>query len=231
MRRYIEDREITAWFLLDLSPSMAFGARERSKETVMLDFMATLAHLLTRSGNRVGAVFYNNRIERLVPPRGGRAQVLRLINDMLKREPSSGGSMTDLTPLLESATAAIKRRSLVFLVSDFVCLPGWARPVSLLSHRHDLLPIRLWDPREIELPDVGVVLVEDSETGEQLTVDTSDKKLRRRFREAAQRRETELGETFAKAGVVPLSLSTEEDLVPAILRFATLRKRIRGTQR
>ena len=119
VRRYIEDREITAWFLLDLSPSMAFGAQERPKGTVMLEFMATLAHLLTRNGNRVGAVFYNNTVEQLVPPRSGRAQVLRLINDMLKREPSSGGSMTDLTPLLESAINAIKRRSLVFLVSDF----------------------------------------------------------------------------------------------------------------
>ena len=122
---------------------------------------------------------------------------------------------------------AIKRRSLVFLVSDFVCVPGWARPVNLLSQRHDLLPIRLWDPREVELPDVGVILVEDSETGEQLTVDTRDKKFRRRFIEAAQRRETELSDTFARAGVVPFSLSTEEDLVRAILRFATLRKRIR----
>ena len=185
VRQYTEDREITAWFLLDLSPSMAFGAPERPKAAVMVDFMATLAHLLTRNGNRVGAMFYNNRIDRIVPPRGGRAQVLRLIDDMLKREPSSDGLMTDLTPLLESAINTIKRRALVLLVSDFVCLPGWARPVNLLSQRHDLLPIRLWDPREVELPDVGIILVEDSETGEQLTVDTRDKNLRRRFNEAA----------------------------------------------
>ena len=227
VRQYIEDREITAWFLLDLSPSMAFGAPGRPKETVMVDFMATLAYLLTRNGNQVGAIFYDNRIERIVPPRRGRAQVLRLINDTLKREPSSAGSMTDLTPLLEFAINAIKRRSLVFLVSDFVCVPGWARPVNLLSQGHDLLPIRIWDPREVELPDVGVMLMEDSETGEQLTVDTRDKKLRRRFNEAAQRRETELSEDFARAGVVPLSLSTEEDLVHAVLRFAALRKRMR----
>ena len=231
VRQYIEDREITAWFLLDLTPSMAFGAPQRPKETVMLDFVATLALLLTRNGNRVGAIFYNNRIEQMVPPRGGRAQVLRLVNDMLNREPSSGGSMTDLTPLLESAMNAIKRRSLVFLISDFVCLPGWAGAANLLSQRHDLLPVRLWDPREVELPDVGIILVEDSETGEQLTVDTRDKNLRRRFNEAAQRREMELAETFAQAGVLPLSLSTEEDLVHAIFRFATQRKRMRRQQR
>jgi uncharacterized protein (DUF58 family) len=227
VRQYTEDREITAWFLLDLSPSMAFGALERPKQTVMLDFVATLALLLTRNGNRVGAIFYNNRVEAMVPPRGGRAQVLRLIDDLVTREPSSSGSMTDLTPLLASAANVIQRRSLVFLVSDFVCLPGWAGPANLLSQRHDVLPIRLWDPREVELPDVGVILVEDSETGEQLTVDTSDKNLRRRFYEAAQRRESELAETFTRAGVLPLSLSTEEDLVGAILRFAALRKRMR----
>ena len=231
VRQYIEDREITAWFLLDLSPSMAFGALERHKESVMGDFVATLARLLTRNGNRVGAMLHDDQVELRIPPRGGRIQVLRIINDMLKRQPSTGGSMTDLTPLLESALNTIKRRSLVFLISDFICVPGWARPMNLLSRRNDLLPIRLWDPREVELPDVGVVLVEDSETGEQLHVDTRDKRLRQRFSEAAQRRETDLSQTFKRAGVDALSLSTEEDLVRAVLRFATLRKRTRRKQR
>ena len=231
VRQYIEDREITAWFLLDLSPSMAFGALERHKESVLGDFVATLARLLTRNGNRVGAMFHDNHVESRILPRGGRIQVLRIINDMLKRQPSTGGSMTDLTPLLESALNTIKRRSLVFLISDFICVPGWARPMNLLSRRHDLLPIRLWDPREVELPDVGVVLVEDSETGEQLHVDTRDKKLRQRFRDAALRREVDLSQTFKRAGVDALSLSTEEDLVHAVLRFASLRKRTRRKQR
>ena len=231
VRQYIEDREIAAWFLLDLSPSMAFGALERDKESVMVDFVATLARLLTRNGNRVGAMFYDNRIEATIPPRGGRTQVLRLINDLLKRQPSSGGSVTDLTGLLESAFNSIKRRSLVFLVSDFICTPGWERPMDQLNRRHDLLAIRLWDPREVELPDIGVVLVEDSETGSQLSVDTSDRKFRRRFSQAARRRESELMQTFKRTGVDQLSLSTEEDLVHAILRFATLRNRMRRRQR
>ena len=192
----------------------------------MLDFIATLMRLLTRNGNRVGTIFFNKRIEQVIPPRGGRPQVLRIINELLNREPSSGGSMTDLRPLFETAFNVIKRPSLVFVVSDFVCLPGWERPLQLLSRRHDLLPVRLWDQREVELPDAGIILVEDSETGEQLTVDTRDKKLRQRFLEAAQRREVEMGESFGRAGVVPLALSTEEDFVQAILRFATLRKRI-----
>ena len=231
VRQYIEDRELTAWFLLDLSPSMAFGAPERHKESVMVDFMATLASLLTRNGNRVGATFYSDRVERTVPPRGGRTQVLRLINDVLNLEPSRGGSMTDLSPLLESALGMIKRRSLIFLVSDFISVQGWTRPMSLLSRRHDLVPVRVWDPREVELPDVGVVLVEDSETGEQLSVDTRDKKFRQRFIEAARRRDATLTQAFRRAGTAALSLSTEEDLVSAILRFASLRKRTRQRPR
>jgi uncharacterized protein (DUF58 family) len=227
VRQYVEDREITAWFLLDFSPSMHFGVLERDKEAVLVDFVATLARLLTRNGNRVGALFYNNRVELTIPPRTGRTQVLRLINDMLKREPAQAGAITDLSPLLNSALNTIKRRSLVFLISDFICAPGWERPIHLLGRHHDLVPIRLWDRREVELPEIGIVLVEDSETGEQLYVDTQNKKYRQRFYAAAQRREDELIHTFKQAGVNALSLSTEEDLVRAILRFAELRKRSR----
>ena len=227
VRQYIEDRDITAWFMLDLSPSMAFGAVERNKESVTVDLVATLGRLLTRNGNRVGAMFYNDGVELTIPPRGGRAQVLRLINDMLKPRRSTGGSTTDLVPLLDSALNTIKRRSLVFLISDFICVPGWARPLHLLARRHDLIPIRLWDPREVELPDIGLVLVEDSETGEQLHVDTRDKGFRSRFYQAARRREAELNQTLRRAGVDLLSLSTEEDLVRAVLRFSAQRKRAR----
>ncbi len=230
VRRYMEDREVTAWFLLDLSPSMAFGALERHKESVMVDFVGVLARLLTRNGNRVGAILYDNDIELAIPPRGGRPQVLRLINDIQRQQASPGGAMTDLAKLLESAYNSIKRRSLIFLVSDFICLPGWDRAMERLNRKHDLLAVRLWDPREADLPDVGVVLVEDSETGVQMSVDTSDKGFRRRFHEAARRREAELAQTFKRAGVDELSLSTEEDLVLAILRFASLRARARRRQ-
>lgn len=225
VRQYVEDREITAWFLLDLSPSMAFGGLERQKGSVLVDFVATLARLLTRNGNRVGAIFYDNRIELTIPPRGGRIQVLRLANELLKRQPSPQGAMTDLRPLLESALNIIKKRSLVFVISDFISAPGWERSLHLLNRRHDVIPIRLWDPREVELPDVGLVLVEDAETGEQLYIDTRDKTFRRRFYQAAQDRQGELTRTFKRVGVDMLSLSTEEDLVRAIVRFAELRKR------
>lgn len=227
VRRFLEDREVAAWFLVDLSPSMAFGAPERLKESVIVDLVGVLARLLTRNGNRVGAILYDNRLEFVVPPRGGRPQVLRLINDIQREQASPGGSMTDLAGLMESAYNSIKRRSLVFVVSDFICLPGWDRAMDRLNRRHEVVAVRIWDPRETDLPDVGVVLVEDSETGTQMTVDTSDSGFRRRFNEAARRRQEELAQSFKRAGVDELSLSTGEDIVLAILRFASLRSRAR----
>lgn len=230
VRQYAEDREITAWFLLDLSPSMDFGTvpTQSLKRTVLIDFVTILARLLTRHGNRVGAIFYGSRIERTIPPRGGRMQVLRIINDLLKQPHLAQTPFTDLSSLLHGGLHTVKRRSLIFIISDFISAPGWERPLNLLSRRHDVLAIRLWDPREVELPDVGPIIIEDAETGEQLYVDTRDRRFRQRFQEAAQRRESELTQTFKRAGVDALSLSTEEDLVRAIVRFATMRQRRRN---
>ncbi|MBI3244302.1 MAG: DUF58 domain-containing protein [Chloroflexi bacterium] len=231
VRQYVEDRDLTAWFLLDLSPSMDFGTTQtRSlKRTVLIDFVTTLARLLTRHGNRVGAMFYGGRVEplRAIPARGGRLQVLRLINDLLKQPRLPKAPFTNLSPLIEAGLQAIKRRSLIFIISDFISAPGWERPLSLLNRRHEVLAVRLWDLREAELPDIGPVIMEDSETGEQLYVDTHDQSFRRRFQEAARERESELGAAFKRAGVDALSLSTEEDLTRAIVRFAGLRRQRR----
>ncbi len=224
VRQYVEDREINAWFLLDLSPSMDFGATHNLKRNSLIEFVTTVARILTRHGNRVGAIFYGNRVERTIPARGGRIQVLRLVNDLLKQPQLPKAPFTNLTPLLDSALHTIKQRSLLFIVSDFISEPGWERPLKLLSQRHETLAVRLWDPREIDLPDIGVVIMEDAETGEQLYVDTSDKRFRQRFREAAQQREATLTETFNRSGVDTLALSTEDDLVRAIARFAQSRR-------
>ena len=227
VRQYVEDREITAWFLLDLSPSVDFGTSQSLKRTVLIDFVTTLARLLTRHGNRVGAMFYGSRIERTIPARGGRMQVLRLVNDLLKQPRLPRAPFTNLTPLLEGGLYTIKKRSLVFIVSDFISAPGWERPLNLLNQRHEVLAVRMWDPREVELPDIGPIIMEDAETGEQLYVDTHDKKFRAEFAKAAQRREATLNAAFKHAGVDALSLSTEEDLVRAIVRFAALRQQRR----
>lgn len=230
VRQYHEDREITAWFLLDLSPSVDFGSvpAERQKRAVLIDFVTTLARLLTRHGNRVGAMFYGDRLERTIPARSGRIQVLRLINDLLDQPHLPNAAFTDLSPLLQAGLRSIKRRSLIFVISDFISVPGWDRPLGLLSQRHEVVGVRLWDPREMSLPDIGPMIVEDAETGEQVYIDTHDRAFRERFRAAAQQREVELGTTFARTGAQLMSLSTDEDLIRAIVRLATRRQRGRG---
>lgn len=224
VRQYMEDREVIAWFLLDLSPSVDFGTLQNQKRNVLIDFVATLARLLTRHGNRVGAMMFGSAIQRTVPARSGRLQVLRIINDLLNQPRLPHSSMTDLSALLKGGLHSIKKRSLVFVVSDFISMPGWERTLNLLSQHHEVIAIRLWDPREMDLPDIGPIVMEDAETGEQLYVDTHDKKFRKRFQEAAQQRELALNNSFKRAGVDVLPLSTEGDLIHSIVRFVMMRR-------
>ncbi len=224
VRQYHEDREITAWFLLDLSPSVDFGTVNTLKRNMLIDFTTVMARMLTRHGNRVGAIFYGNQVSRIIRPASGKLQVLRLINDLLAQPKLPRSSTTDLKALLESAYSIIKRRSLVFIISDFFSTPGWERPLELLNHRHEVLAIRLTDPREMDLPDIGMIVMEDAETGEQLYVDTHDVKFRTRFSDAARRRETELAAAFRRGQIDVMHLSTEEELLRSIVRFAMLRK-------
>lgn len=227
VRQYHEDREITAWFLLDLSPSVDFGTVGREKRSMLVDLVTVLARLLTRHGNRVGAMMFGNGIQHTVPARGGRIQVLRLTNDMLKQPRLQKASFTNLKTFFDGALYSLKRRSLVFVISDFISEPGWERSLSLLNRRHEVIAVRLFDPREMELPDVGMVMMEDSETGGQLFVDTHDRKFRKRFADAALKRERELAESFRRAGVEVLTLSTDADLVHSIVKFAKQRQQAR----
>jgi uncharacterized protein (DUF58 family) len=227
IRQYIEDRDLTAWFLLDLSPSVDFGAVQMHKRDMLVDFVTVMARLLTRRGNRVGAMFYGSRVERVIPAHSGRVQVLRLVNDLLKHPKLDRVPLTDLNTLLEAAFRSIRRRSLVFIVSDFISAPGWEKPLGLLSRRHEVIAIRLWDPRETELPDIGPITLEDTETGEQLYVDTHDRRFRTRFQEAARQRQANWSAAFRRAGVDVLALSTKDDLVRAIVGFAAQRKQRR----
>ncbi len=228
VRQYHEDREINAWFLLDLSPSVDFGAAQAMKRNVLIDVVGTLARVLTRHGNRVGAILYGSKVERIVPAGQGKMQVLRIVNDLLKQAPLPKAPFTDLKPLIQAGLHGIRRRSLIFIISDFICAPGWEQSLSLLTQRHEVLAVRLWDPREMALPDMGPLIIEDAETGEQLYVDTRDKKFRQRFEALAQERVATLNTTFKRCGVDTLALSTEEDLVRALVRFAGLRKGRRG---
>jgi uncharacterized protein (DUF58 family) len=224
VREYNEDRDINAWFLLDLSPSVDFGSGEVRKRSVAADFVAVLARLLTRHGNRVGALLYGDKVDTIVPARSGRRHVLHLMSTMSSRPQLAASQGTRLEELLHAGFSAVKRRSLVFVVSDFISAPGWAKPLALLARRHEVIAVRLYDPLEMELPDIGLFVMQDAETGEQLFIDTHDKAFRRRFAEAARRREAELRGAFRQAGVDALELATGDDLADAILRFADLRK-------
>lgn len=225
VREYHEDREVTAWFLVDLSGSVRFGSRDTKKSHLAIDFVALLARLLTRHGNRVGALIYGDGMECVVQAATGRRHVLHIVHELATRPERLSGSPTDLRGLIDGGLNFIARRSLVFLLSDFISVPGWATSLARLAQRHETLAVRLHDPLERDLPDLGLVVVQDAETGEQMLVDTHDRSFRRRFTAAAERRERVLRETFAAAGVDVLELSTEDDLVDAILRYADMRKR------
>ncbi len=225
VREYHEDRDVTAWFLLDLSPSIDFGSREVRKRSVSSEFVTVLARLLSRHGNRVGALFYGDRVDNVIPAKSGRRHVLHILHAMLTRPEVKLSAATDLKVLLQTAFGLMKRRSLVFVVSDFVSAPGWEEPLARLSLRHELTAVRLYDPLEMELPDLGMVMVQDAETGEQVLVDTHDRRFRKRFAFIAEQREKALRSAFRQAGVDALELSTDDDLVDTVLRFADLRKR------
>lgn len=230
VRQYQQERELTAWLLLDLSPSVDFGSHERSKRDLVDEFTAAMASLLARRGNRVGAVLYGQQVEAIVPARSGRTHVLALLHRLQSAGRQRGGRGrqagrgTDLAELLRRAEALMRRRSVVFVVSDFISEPGWIEPLARLALRHDVVAVRVVDPLERELPDLGLLVMQDAETGEQVVVDTHDPGFRRNFEAAAREREAQLRVAFGDAGVDVLELSCDEDLVPAVRRFIGLRK-------
>ena len=225
VREYNEEREIAAWFLLDLSASVDFGSTQVRKKGVASDFVTVLARLLTRHGNRVAAMFYGEGVDTVIPPRTGRTHVLHILHHMLERPERKPTQGTDLRVLLRTAHDMVRRRSVVFVVSDFISEPGWGEVLARLAQRHEVVAVRLYDPLEMVLPDLGLLVVQDAETGEQLFVDTHDRGFRKRFAAAAAKRESELRAQLRTAGVDCLELSTEDDLVDSIMRFADLRKR------
>ena len=224
VRVFTEDREMSAWFLLDLSPSVDFGSGELRKRQVSAEFVAVLARLLTRHGNRVGAMLYGSGVDTVIPTRTGRRHVLHLLHSMLDRASPEAGP-TRLQDLLASAAAMIRRRSTLFVVSDFISEPGWEKPLAQLAQHHEVVAVRVLDPLELELPDLGLLTLRDAETGEQLLVDTHDAGFRKRFARIAAQREAELREALTRCHVDALELSTDADLVDAIVRFVDMRKR------
>ncbi len=239
VRVFTEDREMAAWFVLDLSASVDFGSGERRKRDVANELTVVLGRVLTGHGNRVGALLYGGAgniargasakgagggIDKLIPSGGGRRHVLHLAHEMLNHRAASNGGQTDLRSLLDAAAHVIKRRSTVFVISDFFSTPGWSAPLQQLARRHDVTAIRLLDPLEMKLPDMGLISLRDPETGETQVVDC-DAKFLRRFEQLASTQEATLREQLASSGVDTLEISTQDDLADALIRFCALRRR------
>jgi uncharacterized protein (DUF58 family) len=228
VRQFTEDRDLTAWFLLDLSGSVDFGSGDRTKLAVATAFVATLARVITRHGNRVGALLYGSHVDGLLPPRASRMHVLELLQRMRAPrgiEAAPGG--TALAELLDTASGVMRRRSLVFVVSDFISRPGWAEALQRLARRHDVVAVRLWDPLELALPEgpgLGLLTLQDAETGEQILIDAADPAFLDRYAECARQQEAELMAALADSGADVLELGTEDDLLESLMRFADLRR-------
>ncbi len=224
VRDFHEDREVTAWFLVDLSPSIDFGSGAVTKRALAVDFVALMARLLTAHGNRVAAILYSDHIDRVIPGGSGRRHVLALLNALLAPRLVSSRETTNLAQMLAQSTPLLKRRSLVFVLSDFMSESDWPRALEGLARRHEVIAVRLHDPLETTLPELGMIVVEDSETGERLFVDTLDRGVRSRFEAQAAQREQALRESLGRAGVDALELATDEPLADAVVRFAELRR-------
>jgi uncharacterized protein (DUF58 family) len=226
VREYVEDREVTTWLLLDVSRSMAFGPVERQKDRVTTEVAAAVAVIMSRGGGRVGAVLFDASVRRIVPPRTGRRHVARIVQELLTARPDAA-EVTDLAQALRALDALARRRSVVVLVTDFVTPGDWAGALGRLARRHEVVALHVTDPREVDLPAAGLLYVEDAETGEQIFVDTDDEGFRSRLRALALERRAAVYDACERAGVDAHTVSTDEDLVPALVRVASARRRRR----
>lgn len=232
VREHQEDREMTAWFLVDLSRSNDFGSQQQSKRTLAASFVGTMARLLSRRGNRVGAMLMTgslHQVDSIVPAKTGKAHIIHLLHQLLSPAPaalvSAQRTVTDLKVLLHTAKTLIPRRSTVFVVSDFISQPHWEKSLGELGKSHEVIAIRLSDPLETTMQELGLCVLEDLETGEQLFVDANEKQFLQNYNRFAQEQELQLRSIFSRTGTDCLELTTTEPLEDALLRFIRLRKR------
>ncbi len=223
VKRYLEERELTVLFLADLSASGSFGSRQRTKRELAVEVAAVLALAAARNNDRVGAVFATDRVEHYVAPRKGRRQALRVISDLLSHRPAHPG--TDLGAALAYIEPVLRRRAVVFILSDFMAA-GYGPALTRLARRHDVIGIEVTDPRERELPDVGLVTLWDPESGDWRIADTGDQALRREFRARAEAWEAEVGRSFSESGADLLRLDTGEPYADALIAFFRRRERM-----
>ncbi|GAA3212138.1 DUF58 domain-containing protein [Actinocorallia longicatena] len=212
LRVFHEDRELTAWLVLDRSASMTAGRPGRGKHDVLAELALVLARLFGRGGNRVGALFFDTGRPRVVPPGAGRRHVLRIGAELERTAESHRGGTTDLAAMLDAVANIARRRSLVVVVSDFIGEGDWERALQRLARRHEVVALRVVDTADDVLPEAGLIVVEDAETGEQLLVDSGDPLFRLRFRSAVDGREARLETGMRQAGVPVHRVDTDRDL-------------------
>tara|TARA_B100001750_G_C15490574_1_gene591033 strand:+ start:1146 stop:2030 length:885 start_codon:yes stop_codon:yes gene_type:complete len=210
---FTEEREMTVMLLVDLSASERFGSVGRPKIEAVAEVAALLAFSAIKNNDRVGLVLFTDRIERFVPPKKGRGHVMRVVTEILNAHPEGEG--TDLSKPLDLLGSLTKRRSVAFCISDFLD-DGYEKALRVASKRHDLIPVQVVDPREEELPDVGIALVEDLETGELVEVDTSDKRVREAFARRVHTQRARREQLFRRLRVDHVTVKTDGDYVRPI---------------
>jgi len=223
VRQYVEDRELTAWLVLDRSASMTVGRPGRGKHDVLAELALTLARLFGRGGNRVGAVLYDGTATRVVPAGTGRIHALRIGHELDRTAGPGAGTTdtTDLAAMLDAVAGLARRRSVIVIVSDFIGTGEWERALVRLAHRNDVVALRVVDAADDALPEVGLVVVEDAETGEQLLVDSSDPLFQARLRAGVDERDAVLAAGMRRAAVPLHQIDTRRDLVEALIEVVT----------
>ncbi len=218
VRQFTEDRELTVWLVLDRSASMTIGTPGHGKHDVLAELALTLARLFGRGGNRVGALLFDGGTSHVVPPGSGRRHALRIGHelDRTAAAPSATGT-TDFAAMLDATAGLARRRSLIIVVSDFIGTGDWDRQLLRLTHRHEVVALRVIDVADDELPDVGLIVVEDAETGEQLLVDSGDPLFRARLRAGVDERDAALDGRMRRAGVPLHRIGTDRDLVDSLV--------------
>jgi uncharacterized protein (DUF58 family) len=223
VKRYLEERELTVGFVVDFSASKRFGSRVRTKGDLATEVCAVLALAAARNNDRVGTLFFTDRIERMIPPRKGRRHVLRVLSDLLSFEPAGAG--TDLTGALEYLEPILRRRSVLFIVSDFMTT-GYNAALSRLTRKHDVVAVQLVDPRERQLPDIGLVALRDPESEAWQYVDTGSPVVRDRFRRRMAGFDSSLERAIREQGGDLVRLETDQPYAEPLLAFFRRRERM-----
>jgi uncharacterized protein (DUF58 family) len=217
VRQYTEDRELTVWLVLDRSASMTVGRPGRGKHEVLDELALILARLFGRGGNRVGAVLHDGVAARVVPPGVGRAHALRIGYELARSAAAPPAVTTDFAVMLDAVASLARRRSLIVIVSDFIGTGEWDKPLLRLVHRHDVVALRVVDAADDDLPEAGLLVVEDAETGEQLLVDSGDPLFRSRFQAGVAGRDAALAGRMRRAGVPLHRIDTDRDPVESLV--------------